>query len=220
MEVNGLRAMWAVLGYRTGGSAAWYTSTGALFTSNLYIGSLTEFGGGQTLSGSAQSPTSSAAVGNLLFTSTSATQGALILPGDRQLTLQRYEFVGGGVAAGRPAAAPETGWWWNPSEPGTGYFFEVQGTRLFAILMMYGTDGTSRWYSATGDLTIGAFGLVPTTMATLEEYAGGPTLSGAYASAARSILHGQITLAFSSTTAGVITLPNGRSVALSRFSGF
>jgi hypothetical protein len=220
VEVSGSRAMWAVLGYRDGGTAAWYTTSGSLFTSSIFFGDLAELGGGQTLSSPAKAPTTSTSVGNLSFTATSSSQGALILPGGRQVTLQRYEFVGGGISLGRSSAAPETGWWWNASEAGRGYFIDVQGTRLFVVLMMYEADGTSRWYSATGELTIGPFGLSPTTTATLEEYAGGPTLTGAFTVAARSAVHGQITLSFSSTTAGTLMLPSGTAIAITRFTGF
>ncbi len=220
VEVSGSRALIGVLGYRSGGTSAWYSSVGSLFSSSVFSGDLYEYAGGQTLSGATRAPTSTVAVGTLSFTTTSATDASIILPGAQSLTLSRYEFVGGGVTIGRPSGAPETGWWWNASEPGRGYFMEVQGNQLFMLLMMYESDGTSRWYTATGSLLFGPFGLRPTMTATLEEYGGGPTLAGAYTTPSRTATPGQITASFSSATAGSIILPNGSTVALTRFAGF
>jgi len=220
VEVAGSRALVAVLGYRSGGTASWYLSSGPLFTASVFNNDLAELGGGQTLAGAVKAPTSSTSLGNVSITASSSTAAAMSLPGGRDVAIQRYEFVGGGIAAGRAAAAPETGWWWNSSEAGRGFFIEVQGGRLFLAAMMYETDGTSRWYVATGDLVIGPFGLNPTMTASLEEYAGGPTLTGSYTTPSRSAVKGQVTLTFSSTTAGVLTLPNGTPVALTRFVGF
>lgn len=220
VEVSGSRALIGVLGYRSGGTSAWYSSVGSLFSSSVFSGDLYEYAGGQTLSGAARAPTSTIAVGTLSFTTTSATDASIILPGAQSLALKRYEFVGSGATIGRPSGAPETGWWWNANEPGRGYFIEVQGNQLFMLLMMYESDGTSRWYTATGSLVFGPFGLRPTMTATLEEYGGGPTLAGAYTTPSRTSTPGQITATFSSTTAGSIILPNGSTVALTRFSGF
>ena len=220
IEVAGSRAMLAVLGYRSGGTSAWYLSSGLLFTSSVFNNDLAELGGGQTLSGSAKAPTSSTSLGNVVFSATSSSAASVILPGGRELAIQRYEFVSGGIAAGRSAATPETGWWWNAAQPGRGFFIDVQGRRLFLAAMMYESDGTSRWYTATGELIFGPFGLNPTMTASLEEYGGGPTLSGAYTTPARRSVKGQVTLTFASTTAAVLTLPNGTSVALARFTGF
>jgi hypothetical protein len=220
VEVSGSRALVAVLGYRSGGTASWYLSSGSLFTSSVFNNDLAELGGGQTLSGAAKAPTASTSLGNISISASSSTTASVVLPGGREIAIQRYEFIGGGIAGGRAAAAPETGWWWNALEAGRGYFIEVQGGRLFVAAMMYESDGTSRWYVATGDLIIGPFGLSPTMTASLEEYAGGPTLTGGYTTPSRSAVKGQITLTFSSTTAGVLTLPNGTAVALTRFVGF
>lgn len=220
VEVSGSRAMVGVLGYRNGGTAAWYTALGSLFSAGVFSSDLVEHAGGQTLSSSARPPSASTSVGTLSFTALSSTEGSMILPGAQPLALTRYEFVGGGVATGRPAAAPETGWWWNLSEAGRGYFLEVQGNQLFMLLMMFESDGTSRWYVAAGELVFGPFGLTPTMTATLEEYSGGPTLAGSYMTPARAATKGQVTITFSSTTAGTLVLPNGSSVALIRFTGF
>ncbi|WP_154224247.1 hypothetical protein [Marinicella rhabdoformis] len=46
------------------------------------------------------------------------------------------------------AFTPESGWWWNPSEPGTGYAIEIQDNMLFAAFYVYDEDGNPLWYTA------------------------------------------------------------------------
>lgn len=52
------------------------------------------------------------------------------------------------TAAG--AAFQGHGTYWNPQEPGTGFFFEAQGDNAIATFYMFETDGRSVWYSAYG----------------------------------------------------------------------
>jgi hypothetical protein len=54
-----------------------------------------------------------------------------------------------------PAAATTTGddytdiWWGGPAESGWGVSFNQQGGTILALLFVYGTDNTPRWFSAT-----------------------------------------------------------------------
>ncbi len=47
---------------------------------------------------------------------------------------------------------PESGWWWNPSIPGSGYSIEIQDNKLFAAFYVYDETGYPVWYTAVGDL--------------------------------------------------------------------
>jgi hypothetical protein len=42
-------------------------------------------------------------------------------------------------------AAPQAGWWWNPTESGRGFFLEVQGSRMFMSGYFYAEDGKPTW---------------------------------------------------------------------------
>ncbi|MGQ0799559.1 MAG: hypothetical protein ACT4NL_05560 [Pseudomarimonas sp.] len=58
------------------------------------------------------------------------------------------------LVAALPARAytPESGVWWNPNEPGTGMFMEIQDN-FVAISLFVGTPtGTPTWYTSTGFL--------------------------------------------------------------------
>ena len=45
-----------------------------------------------------------------------------------------------------PALAdPRDGWWWNPAEPGRGFFLERQGSAMFMSAYFYTADGLATW---------------------------------------------------------------------------
>lgn len=50
-----------------------------------------------------------------------------------------------------------TGTWWDPSAPGTGFFFESQGSVGVVTFYVYDDHGKPVWYSANGNLTGGPF---------------------------------------------------------------
>lgn len=60
-----------------------------------------------------------------------------------------------GLTIALPARAytPESGVWWNPDEPGTGIFIEIQDNFLVAAAYTYDTVGNAQWYTATGFMT-------------------------------------------------------------------
>ena len=74
---------------------------------------------------------------------------------DRANPADTGELRSKAVKAVSPASAtPETGWYWNPAEGGTGFMFEAQGNRAFVGFFMY-EEGTGApiWYVASGDVT-------------------------------------------------------------------
>jgi hypothetical protein len=48
---------------------------------------------------------------------------------------------------------PESGMWWNPTQGGTGYNFDLQDNYLGVTIYMYTPEGEPDWYIATGFLT-------------------------------------------------------------------
>lgn len=106
----------------------------------------------------------------------------------------------------------ETGWWWNAAEPGSGYFVETGRGILFLSAYTYRDDGSAAWYVASGPYSRGIF------EGTLQEYGGGQALGGAWRPAQLQAEHGPITLQSTGSGSARLTLPNGRRVALTRFS--
>lgn len=210
LELRGNNLFLSTYLYNTDGTPIWYIAQGGL-SGNTFSGSLQQFAGGQTLSGSYQAASFVGSPGSVSLTFTSPTTATLVWPGGT-VELVRYDIVSGGVAAGATADAPETGWWWSSAEPGRGYFAELQGSTLFLSGYMYDGRGQATWFVSTGVMTETLL-----YQGTLLGYSGGQTLTGAYQAATYSGSLGSVTIQFSSATDGVLTLPNGSRVALTRY---
>jgi hypothetical protein len=52
----------------------------------------------------------------------------------------------------RVSSYPETGLWYTPDEPGTGFMFEVQGGILVGYYYLYDDDGRPQWLMVSGPL--------------------------------------------------------------------
>ena len=57
-------------------------------------------------------------------------------------------FVGSNAWQAK-AFTPESGFWWNPNEPGSGYSIEIQDDYLFVALYVYDIFGNPTWYTAS-----------------------------------------------------------------------
>ncbi len=52
------------------------------------------------------------------------------------------------ITAQSQAFTPESGFWWNPNEPGSGYAIEIQDNFLFIATYVYDEGGVPIWYTA------------------------------------------------------------------------
>lgn len=119
------------------------------------------------------------------------------------------------TSASQPVAniVPQTGGWWNPAESGRAFIIEVSNGVLVIDIQFYDANGAATWYIASGPLTSdGSFS------GQLKQYAGGQTLTGAYVEP--TIVNsnaGAISIKFSDSTNGVLTLPDNRQIPITRF---
>ena len=114
------------------------------------------------------------------------------------------------AATAAAAAAPQAGIWWSPAESGRGYTLDVQNETLVLISFAYGPDGRMQWYYSDGKLTSDG----TRWSGTLLKFDQGQPLSGAYKAPTASGNDGAVSIVFSTRTAGVMTLPGGRTVAI------
>ncbi len=230
IEVADGRLMLAAYMYRSDGTSVWYVANGP-YTGSTFTGILAEYGGGETISGSWQPATATGDVATVTISFSSASAatihwaGAAFSTSGGTTSIARYSFTGSAkVAAPATSSAPETGWYWNAQETGTGWFIEMQGAQIFLAVYLYDADGTARWYVAQGTVTTtaGVFGAGAGIIleADLSEYSGGQTLAGAAQPNLQAAPKGELSVRFTSTTAATVVLPNGRSLELTRFSGF
>ncbi|HEY9102916.1 hypothetical protein [Chitinimonas sp.] len=219
LEKSGNNIFFAAYMYDEAGAAVWYVGTLTLTDANTYEGTLTYYAGGQTLNGSYKSPATTTGVGQAKLKFSSASNALLTFTGSgRTLSfatlIERFNIVANGLSAPKQAGQPESGWWWNSSEGGRGYFLEVQNGNVYIAGYMYSPDGKPVWYVSLAPLSNN----LQTLKGSWGQYQGGQTLGGLYRQASLTNANvGAMTINFSSTTSATLTLPNGRQVALQRF---
>ncbi len=118
------------------------------------------------------------------------------------------------VAQARDLASPgpQTGWWWNPAQPGRGFTIEVRGNNLFMAGYLYADDGRATWL-----VSVGAMTQANLYSGKLLSFGGGQTLSGPFKT--NTLTNGDvgnITLQFTDATHGTLTWPGG-SIPIERF---
>ncbi|MSP48835.1 MAG: hypothetical protein EXQ95_05855 [Alphaproteobacteria bacterium] len=209
-ETSSARMFFAYYLYAADGTATWHLGTAS--TGGGYVSTLDQYAGGQTLAGAFRAASVRGSSGQAQAIFFGPSNGALVWPGGTT-QIQRFDIVSGGASAGPASGMPETGWWWNPSEPGRGFFIEVQSSTMFFATFLYDDRGEPVWYSSQNTMT--STGLF---QGTLSEYANGQTLTGTYRAPTTLATRGTVTIAFSSRTAGTLTLPGGTSIPIQRFS--
>jgi serine protease len=104
------------------------------------------------------------------------------------------------------AAIPQSGVWWNPGENGRGYVIEIRDGKLNFGGYLYDAKGGATWVSS------GPAAMQSSTRytGTLDSYAGGQTLTGAYKSPTGRTTLGEVTLDFTGQTSATLTWPGGK----------
>jgi hypothetical protein len=98
---------------------------------------------------------------------------------------------------------PETGLWYNPDEPGTGFMFEVQGGILVGYYYLYDEQGQPQWLMVTSPLIESDIeGVMWELEAELLKFSGGPCLDCDYSEAQLDDSPGTIRLEFFQRNAG------------------
>jgi hypothetical protein len=215
MEFRDGRVFFAFYTYAADGSAIWYVSTGWMTTPTSYSGPLQEYRGGQGLSGGASEASYAGSTGTVTLDFTSATEGRITLPDGTSTGVSRFDFITNGSVGGPATGYPQTGWWWNADQAGRGYFIEAQKDAVFVSFYMYGESGQATWYVASGHM------ISPTLFSgTLQEYAGGSSLTESFRAPNATASRGPITIQWLHSAGfpqATLTMPNGAQVTLSRF---
>lgn len=207
IDIQGNSLFMAGYFYDASGRSTWLASGGSMQSTTAYQGALQGYRGGQTLTGTYKAPTAtSPSPGNISLQFTDDTHGTLTWPGGT-IPIQRFMF-----GSGSSSFQPETGWWWNASESGRGFYIEKQGGMLFMAGYMYDGSGEPVWYSSGNSMA--------STMlyqGNWSEYRNGQTMTGVYKAPSAPTNAGSLTLQFTDSTAATLTLPGGTQKQLSRF---
>ena len=198
--------------YDESGRASWYAAGPTAMSGSTFNATLTSYRGGQTLGGTYHSVTGTAGSGNISIVFTDPSHGTMTWPGG-VVPIQRYDIVPGGASATPPAGTPDTGWWWNANEGGRGFSIEIQNGSMFLAGYMYDDAGNPIWYASGPTPMTNA----TTYQGTLQQYGNGQTLTGAYKSAAVVANVGNVSVRFIGSRTATLTLPNGTSIAMTRY---
>ena len=215
IEVQGNHIFFAAYLYEVSGRATWQVASGSTsLDGSLFVGKLESYSGGQTLSSAYRPASFSGYAGDITLAFSDEAHGTLVLPGET-LAIERFNIVPNGLTLVAGTNQPESGWWWNPAESGRGFFLEWQGSQLFMAGYMYDDGGNPLWY-LSGDSTASA-NLLSYSNA-WQQYGNGQTMGGPYkAPVAVNTNVAPVTIQFSSDEAGIMTLPGGRTTAITRF---
>ena len=95
----------------------------------------------------------------------------------------------------------QTGWWWNPAQPGTGYFLEQQGSSLFLGAVYYSDSGEATWAVSMGTMNGASY------TGALSAYASSQGTGSPTAALVGGL--GNVTIQFSDPNHAILTGPGG-----------
>jgi alpha-tubulin suppressor-like RCC1 family protein len=214
IEKHGNNLFFASFLYDVSGRATWVVSSGPVSLDGaLFTGDLFSAHGGQTLGGAYPGFPAVDNRGTVTLAFSDASHGSMVWPGGT-VPIQRFDIIPNGLTLAPTPNQPENGWWWNPDESGRGFFLEWQGGVLDIAGYMYDDAGNPVWY-ITVDAMKGADGR--TFANNWLSYGGGQTLTGAWQPNHQvSNDVAPLTIQFSGPDSAIMTLPNGRTTALTR----
>jgi len=111
-----------------------------------------------------------------------------------------------------PGAEAQTGWWWNPDEPGRGVFLETNGAAAFLGWFGYDSAGNWLWQVSRAELLTRRF-----FRGALSSFRNGQVLGGSYRPPTGHGSGVAYDFSLSSATRATMTA-GGTAVALERFS--
>ncbi|HET9484205.1 MAG TPA: c-type cytochrome [Xanthomonadales bacterium] len=198
--------------YESDGRADWFVVPGYV-QAGRFAAPMVELAGGQTLSGPYRAPAETPSPGFAQLTFVASDALTLTWPGG-VTPLRRFPFGNDGTVQAPQADAPESGWWWNPAESGRGFALEFQGTNLFACGFMYDEAGLPVWY-----LTAGEMATPQRYEGTWQRFANGQAMGAPWrAPIVTDSDAGAVTISFTDPRNGTMTLPDGRTIPITRFS--
>lgn len=201
--------------YEESGRATWVTSLLTATAANDFAGSLGSFSGGQTLTGPWQQNLATLGpVPPLRLQFADASRATLTWPGGT-LAIERTALIAGGLGAPVPPGTPETGWWWNPAEPGRGFSIDIQSGVLYLGGFMYEGSGAPIWY-VSGQAPMAS---ASRYVGNWTQYANGQTLTGPFRPAVVANANvGAVSIDFESSISAKMRMPDGRINPITRIA--
>lgn len=152
LDISDGKLFLTLLGYGNDGRSTWHVAAGAMSSDTTFQGALIGYQGGAAFGATYSRPVPAEIAGDVTLTFTGSRKAQLVTPWGTK-SIERYPFVVNGTApdpAGPPY--PESGIWWNPSEPGTAVAVEVQGNTMMIALLDYRSGDRPQWTFVLNDM--------------------------------------------------------------------
>ncbi len=211
IEVKSDRMFFGMMSYGADGRPSWRVAYGQMASTRSFKGELVTFSGGATIGAAYRAPVAQDAI-PVEINFQDGQLATLTLPWTT-VAIERFPVVPFGPGFGASEAPyPESGFWWNSSEPGTGVVLEVQGNVMMIGLLDYDAAGRSRWTYAVADMLFGLLFTAP-----ILDVAAGPPDGQGWRPVGDVMPGSNIVVEVKSRTSIVLVQPNGRRVSLERF---
>ncbi len=211
IEVKSDRMFLGMMSYGADGKPSWRVAYGQMKTTRSFQGDLFSFSDGAAIGAAYRAPAARDAIA-VEITFQDGQLATMTLPWGT-VAIERFPIVpfGPGFGASEPPY-PESGFWWNPAEPGTGVVLEVQGNTMMVGLLDYDAAGRARWTYASADMIFGLLFVAPV----LDVVTGPPDGQGWRP--VGDVMSGQnLVVEVKSRTTVTLVQPNGTRVSLERF---
>jgi hypothetical protein len=178
VDVQGNAMFFGAFVYNAAGQPNWYVGRLVANGAASYGGTLTLYGGGVQLGSSTYVPPS--AIGNIAsvqLSFTDADNGTVhIQTADATVDVAVSKYRVFYDNQGMNLQRPQTGWYWDPTQSGSGIAIECLGDSIFMVAFAYDNAGNSQWTATAGSTISSQFAV--TTQPAL--YVNGQTLTGPY----------------------------------------
>ena len=156
MEIQGSTMFLAWFVYDDSGQTFWYTAGGAMANPITYTGELRQWTGWPW--GQAYTMPTSAVVGTitLIFNKGSSDSVMFNASVNGKISTGSMTSFMKDFSPGDKDSRNLTGWWWDPSYDGMGFFLDARGGKMAMVWYNYRDDNSPRWWTSDGAFPDGA----------------------------------------------------------------
>ncbi len=213
LEIQGKRLFAAWFMFDEDGRTTWYTTGGNMTDDSTYQGDVLGWEGwpwGQLY----RQPVWEK-VGTVTLVLNQGAEDSLSYNGTINNVTDSKTFTSfmADFAPGTMDSRDLTGWWYDPSYEGMGFFIDAQGGKMAMVWYNYRNDGSSRWWTSSGSFADGA----TTYSGSLDGWENGQCFACPYRQPERlDGAGGNITIDFIDSTHAVLDV-NGTALHIERF---
>ena len=151
LEIQGNRVFLAWFIYDDNGKPIWYSSGGTI-NGNQYTGDLLKWNGWAWGTNYSAPASEKAGTVTLTFDSGNKSLNFSAQVGEKQFSDTFTDFMAT-FAPGEQDPRDITGWWYDPSYNGMGFFLDAHGGKMAMVWYNYRDDHTPRWWTSTANFS-------------------------------------------------------------------